>query len=99
MFQLHNAHLNDVQIARHGQQRDSEVSVNSTNRRFLTKRVNFSEITVKDVNLYQLSNISNTGSQVAKASVGDQYFESIWIICLGKYESNKKADRSSDCRE
>ena len=35
MSQLHNAHLNDVQIERYGQQRDSEVSVNSTIQDFL----------------------------------------------------------------
>ena len=94
MFQLHNAHLNDVQIARYGQQRDSEVSVNSHNSRFLTKRVNFSQITVKDVNLYQLSNTSNTGSQVANV-VGMHLFG----LLAPKYETNKKAERSSDCRE
>ena len=51
--------------------------VNSRNSRFLSKRVNFSPAAVKHVNLYQLSNTSNTGSQVAKV-VGIK--EPIWIV-------------------
>ena len=66
-------------------QRDSEVSVNSQNSRFLPKRVNFSPFTVKHVNLYQLSNTSNTGSQVANV-VGMHLFG----LLAAKYETNKK---------
>ena len=67
-------------------QRDSEVSVNSQNSRFLLKRVNFSPFTVKHVNLYQLTNTQNTGSQVNKVVGGMNLFG----LLAPKYETNKK---------